>query len=129
MKILFCLLAAAALLCGCKPDEPVKTAAENENEHLQTLLREECTNQVVGITKIMSSYLDYDPKTAVTNWHAGASVEYINHFGGIDRTNLHLVFRLLTDQWSTNIYCGTDFDYMLQEDLAKFHRELDRAGK
>src|ERR1017187_5825937 len=89
-------LAAAALLCGCKPDEPVKTAAENENEHLQTLLREECTNQVVGITKIMSSYLDYDPKTAVTNWHAGASVEYINHFGGIDRTNLHLVFRLLT---------------------------------
>lgn len=50
-------------------------------------IRDQLTNDVVGLNRIISidiSRADPEP----TNWTAQVVVEYVNHVGGIDRTNL-----------------------------------------
>lgn len=64
-------------------------------------MAEECTNNVVGISRILKLDFDgygsmpadqprshYNPK----NWRGEAQVEYVNRIGGVERTNLHFVF-------------------------------------
>ena len=51
----------------------------------------EVTNAVVGITRI----IQFDESTSddnYTKWTSRVSVEYMNRMGGIERTNLNLVF-------------------------------------
>jgi hypothetical protein len=57
----------------------------------QATLAEECTNAVVGLNRIIHRNLfvnDPDPN----KWSADITAEYVNHIGGIDRTNLPFAF-------------------------------------
>jgi hypothetical protein len=97
MKILFCLLAAAALLCGCKKSADFMAQADDNEKYPHKLaryrasaeagVRDACTNYTVGLRGIL--YLRAD--TSADNfmqWTAKATVEFINPVGGVDRTNL-----------------------------------------
>jgi len=53
--------------------------------------RSECTNEVTGLRGIISLDVDASDQNFM-HWTATATVEYINHIGGVDRTNLSLRF-------------------------------------
>ena len=64
-----------------------RTSAEN-------LVRVACTNEVTGLRQFIS--MDVSPYGQnVKEWKATATVEFINHLGGIDRTNLEFQFDTL----------------------------------
>lgn len=50
-----------------------------------------CTNDVVGFNRLVDSRLDTAGDNVKT-WSGEVTVEYVNHVGGIDRTNLHYRF-------------------------------------
>jgi hypothetical protein len=50
-------------------------------------LRVVCTNEVVGLRSIVSASVDTSSDNFM-NWTARATADYVNHFGGVDRTNL-----------------------------------------
>lgn len=79
--ILFTLLCSVLFGCGRKMvyDDPFS----NCEAQIQACL----TNDVVGYSRTIHIYprrADPDPR----NWTADVEVEYINHNGGIDRTNI-----------------------------------------
>jgi hypothetical protein len=50
-----------------------------------------CTNEIVGLRGIIALDVQtYDNN--FKNWTANATVEYINHIGSVDRTNIELTF-------------------------------------
>jgi hypothetical protein len=56
-----------------------------------TIILPKCTNAIVGLNRIISQDLslhDADPN----KWTANITAEFVNHIGGIDRTNLPIVF-------------------------------------
>jgi hypothetical protein len=59
---------------------------------------EACTNEIPGLKQIIHlNVYDGDPLT--TRWTADATVDYINHLGGVDRTNLQFKF----DQYNAGL--------------------------
>lgn len=50
-------------------------------------LRIACTNDVVGLRSIISAGVDSSADNFM-QWTARATADYVNHFGGVDRTNL-----------------------------------------
>ena len=122
MKTLCCLLAAAALLCGCKPgltpeqsrqvaawEKEQATAAQlekmksDQEAQARALMLPEVTNQVVGLRSIIQNFVNTQSQDT-NQWTGFATVEYINHAGGVDRTNLFFQFR-----WVTNVLCNRHF--------------------
>ena len=65
----------------------------------ESLVRAACTNEVTGLRQFISMDISTYGQN-VKEWKATATVEYVNHLGGIDRTNLEFVFETL----------GGDFD-------------------
>jgi hypothetical protein len=54
-------------------------------------VRAACTNEVTGLHQFISMDVStYDQN--VKRWTATATVEFVNHLGGIDRTNLEFQF-------------------------------------
>jgi hypothetical protein len=115
MKTFLCLLAAAALQCGCsKPATSVAPVAvvppeqggsfeddssDNNFQHriewfragADFAIRTACTNDVVGLRQIISTDRDTGADD-LRRWHGRATVEFINPVGGVERTNLFYVF-------------------------------------
>jgi len=57
----------------------------------QAMFLQECTNSTAGMNRVIQKDLqtnDGDPN----KWTAEVTAEYVNHSGGIDRTNLPFVF-------------------------------------
>ena len=54
---------------------------------------EYCTNWVVGFNHAVSVYLD-DSSDDPHNWKGEVVAEYVNHLGGIDRTNFSFPFEM-----------------------------------
>ncbi len=57
----------------------------------QAMFMRQCTNAIVGLNRVIDQDLrtmDGDPN----KWTAEVTAEYINHYGGIDRTNVPFVF-------------------------------------
>jgi len=64
-------------------------------------VRINCTNHVIGLRQfIRMDVSTYDQN--VKQWKASATVEYINHLGGIDRTNLEFEF----DTFGGDLICS-----------------------
>jgi len=66
----------------------------------EVAVRVACTNEVTGLRQ----FIHMDVSTygqSVKEWTATATVEYVNHFGGIDRTNLEFQF----DELLGDLYC------------------------
>jgi hypothetical protein len=112
------IAASALLLCGCsRPVEPPPTdhLAALRSQARQAIL--ECaTNEIPGIHAIVETYCDTDSKSPPT-WRGRVTLDYVNHNGGIDRTNLRVKFMV-----GTGISALPDYDYYQEEYLAHLHR-------
>jgi len=151
MKMTIAILCAAFLVCSCGQrdlSQHDKLLAE-----CQRLLLEECTNQTVGITKILKADIYELPDQNPTNWmiseiytnddsttstdywafsgSAEATVEYINKVGGIERKEIPFVFCWNT--WppssKTNLFCLPDYKKIGDEGLREFREQLNSIGK
>ncbi len=76
-------------------DLPKRETSFELHKRLQTeaqdMLSRQCTNAIVGLSRIVNRDLfiaNADPN----QWTARVTAEYVNHFGGIDRTNMPFVF-------------------------------------
>src|ERR1035437_1945985 len=130
MKAFICLL-AAALLCGCnKPAERAVPASQggdfngegDDNSFAHRLawfraganfaVRTACTNDVTGLRQIISVDASIDDENFV-KWKASATVEFINHIGGVDRTNLYYRF----NNFQGHLSCLHDYEKDSQDYL------------
>ena len=90
------LCLTVALLMGCSRQDD--SAPENEfqkfarwKKEAEVAVTNEC-KAVVGFQRIVKCYVSDWPEEHPQQWTAEADVDYINHVGGVDRTNLHFVF-------------------------------------
>jgi hypothetical protein len=75
-----------------------------------------CTNDVIGLTKIISSTVnDTDPDP--NKWTGYAEVEHLNSVGGIERQDLWLVFKVewLAKPQNGLVLPGLSFLYCQQD--------------
>jgi len=98
MKIHPVLLGGALLICGCSRHVEKSFDEMTGEEQIQycraqtqRAMMEACTDSVPGIREFVNVSAD-DSSDAIVKWHGLAEFDYVNHFGGVDRTNLHLVF-------------------------------------
>lgn len=91
MKFTIYIIAAAELLCGCSKQDKPQSQVDHWRDQAYSVMLQGCTNEVTGLTKVIDHSID-DQSDQLSNWKAKATVEYINHFGGIDRTNVYYRF-------------------------------------
>lgn len=117
------MVAASALLSGCQKAH--QSQFEKQYAEARELVLEECTNDTVGLQHIIDSRI-YFTDTGVTNWTAEATVEYVNHVGGIDRTNFHFVFYESRPNWTTQVFlgCMQDYNRLAKEDVEAYQRQI-----
>jgi hypothetical protein len=149
MKTVIVIFSAALILCGCR--KPAQSAHEKLAVEANELLLQECTNETIGLTRIISAEIYKLPNENPTNWvadevisngagasfaqsgEASATVEYVNSVGGIERTNIPFVFKWMKigdkEFAQTNLTCMPDFDKIYAERMRKYHEELNNIGK
>lgn len=49
------------------------------------------SNDVIGFSKLVEHRLDTSANN-VRSWSGDVTADYVNHFGGVDRTNVHYAF-------------------------------------
>jgi hypothetical protein len=75
----------------------------SRNDLARKEVLEACTNKVVGLNRIIA--LNFDDQSAnVSQWHAAATLEYVNALGGVQRTNLNFRF----EGFGSGIICLQD---------------------
>ncbi|HEY5042448.1 MAG TPA: hypothetical protein VIK53_10635 [Verrucomicrobiae bacterium] len=149
MKIMGVALFATALFCGCS-----KQAQSSRDQLIfksRELLLEECTNETVGLTRIISANIYELPDEHPTNWviydsttngnsilrtllaqsgKADATVEYVNSVGGIGRKEIPFVFVWWGDKFedpsNTNNLSFTNFTLSCMPDAEKISDERMR---
>jgi hypothetical protein len=57
----------------------------------QVIVLQKCTNAIVGLNRIISQELSINNEDP-NKWTAEITAEHVNHFGGIDRTNVPMIF-------------------------------------
>jgi hypothetical protein len=76
------------------------------------VVREYCSNTVVGITRIVRTDLD-TLEDNPAKWSGNAVAEFINRVGGVERTNLPFVFKARPDVNNRQqIYAVTDYEVL-----------------
>jgi len=78
-------------------------------------LLKECSNYV-GFIRILDHYV-YTSDSQVTNWTGGATIDYINKVGGVERTNLLFCF------WVYDGHC-----LGMVDDVAMLNRDRKQAN-
>jgi hypothetical protein len=117
-----------ALICGCEKSVPPALASKHTNSIAENLFakqklaeqifHEAVAHDVVGLSRVIQ-YRFIPISDNVTNWKAEAVVEVVNHFGGIDRTNIPFYFL----EYVSDV--GGQTNIMVQIDgLEIYHREL-----
>lgn len=116
---IFTILAIFSMLCGCKKSVN-ETAGSRLAEQAKQQMMIEITNEMVGLNRVLDAYVD-DLTTNnivdemkhpdLANWVGSAKVEYVNHLGGIDRTNLYFRFEYVPIGVSTNCFLACLPDY------------------
>jgi hypothetical protein len=121
MKILPACFAATALFCSCgKKDAESAWGDETPEQHLQHYresaqfeMLKECTNEVAGISHIITVEIN-DSASNVAQWTGDTTIDYINHLGGVDRTNLLFNFQ----PWQDQLICDRDL-------MREYKREME----
>ena len=73
----------------------------------------ECSNRVTGITRIIESYVNGADSNPY-KWKGEVTAEYVNQFGGIDRTNIPFAFSTDSDsEGIAYVYCHYDWQKAL----------------
>ncbi|GEM_PF-5344122 len=75
-----------------------------------------CTNEIVGFHHAVSAYVDELNSDDPHRWNGTVMAEYINHFGGIDWTNLVFPFKFDTDGSGRN-HVEVDFVTMAKREV------------
>jgi hypothetical protein len=122
---IFMGLAIAALVCGChkhsltveqqkfidQTDHYLTTNAlamdveARRDEMARNIMLTEMTNGIVGVRSVVFSMVD--TSNADTNkWTGFVKVDFINHFGGVDRTNLFYKFHVWTNAPINLVLCS-----------------------
>ena len=130
IKLLFSLFAVGTLLlCGCGR-QGVASKNESKDARLARFRTEansaalkEATNEITGLNKIIDLSVN-DSSDEMTNWSAVVTAEYMNHVGGIDRTNLHLLFWEVTGK---GLVAEADYYWMMAEENARYQQMLKDA--
>jgi len=81
------------------------------------LMLKSCTNDVIGFSRLIDFQVE-DSDDKVDKWKGTATVDFVNHFGGIDRTNLHYYFR----PYQTDLYAYVDDSWDFQQKLDALER-------
>jgi hypothetical protein len=76
---------------GAAPAESPADELARFRRDAHTDLLAQCTNQIVGLSRIIKMEFD-DSDKQPSNWTAVASAEFVNRIGGVERTNLPFVF-------------------------------------
>ena len=99
-----------SMVVGCGKKEPLDWSEQTYEQHLEHWqsqaryeLMKECTNSVTGLRQVIEFNIN-DSDRSVSKWDASASVEYINHEGGVDRTLAFFKF----SQWQDKLICARD---------------------
>jgi len=92
---------------GRKPETELQQNARLQSEAEGEMLKE-CTNVVVGLTRIIRASVVTDENDPY-RWSGDVVTEFINHVGGIDRTNISFKFRTDTgrDGW-VHLRCSAE---------------------
>lgn len=100
-----------------------------------------CSNDIVGFKEIKSIFLDdgFGDTNRASNpafWEGNAKMDYINKFGGVERTNIIFRFKVKTDQFlvredKTDLAIDTMFwaRQSAAQEAAGHQRELDERIK
>ncbi len=97
MKMFLSILPAAALLWGCQKNPFPETHESNDQKiarwhnEAKTAMLTESTNRVPGINRIILNEVE-NRGQSVTSWRGHVTLDFVNHLGGIDRTNLYYLF-------------------------------------
>ena len=108
-----------------KPEAHYKRMERFKSE-AEVALAMECTNQIVGLSRIIEKHIadsDDDPD----KWTASVTAEFVNHLGGIDRTNVPFTFSKHNDfDGVPHINCQYDWKKVSDDEARAFQHELER---
>jgi hypothetical protein len=139
-KVLIAIVAFGGIvgLAGCKPKE---TQYARYNREANEEMLEYCTNNIIGLNRFISIDLRHfitDSNNNILksdiddphNWEGKIVVEYVNHVGGIDRTNLVFRFTLDTNEFRIPKDCVTlDYHWQGVQEAAKMKAEEEARLK
>jgi hypothetical protein len=109
-RLFILILIGSAALVGCQKE---RARVNTPWSDCEAQIQAQITNDVVGYSRTIRMDIQRaDPNP--TNWTAEAVVEYVNHQGGIDRTNIP--YRCYqTNYWTADVR----LDYNRQMNAAK----------
>ena len=130
------LVALALLIGGASIAVVLDNRARPESEYgrvsrfraeARADLFKECTNQIVGLSRIIDARIDDvsgsdDPRS----WSASVTAEFVNKFGGIERTNLPFEFYTEKLGGNSRVLCVPDFKKLLLEKSAQLQASEGR---
>jgi hypothetical protein len=136
LKILFMLAALIGILGlnGCKPNE---SEYDRYNREAHEEMLRFCTNNIVGLNHFISIDLRHfitDSKNKILDgdindphtWEGNIVAEYVNHVGGIDRTNIVFRFTLETNEYRNPKICvALDYHLWDLQEAAKMKTEQE----
>ena len=93
-----------------------------------------CSQETVGFQRIVRYEINGLGGDNPDKWRGDADVEFVNKLGGIERTNLPLIFRIplkdspwyTTDDW--HVACMLDYVEIGKRETAAFNRKLDEIS-
>jgi len=133
-KIIIALIASVIGFAGCKPKE---TEFDRYNREANKEMLEYCTNKIVGLNHFISVGLLHfitDSNNNILegdindphNWEGKVVAEYVNHQGGIDRTNLTFRFTLDTNEMRIpKVFVSLDYHWLAVQESIKEQAEFE----
>lgn len=131
---LFSAMAVAALLAGCGDSGPkierLSEKRERWKAEFEPAIREACSNDVVGITRIVR-IRTLDGEEHPKLWTAVATVEHVNQMGGVERIDLPIKTQVGSAgiDNKAHVYCQVDRDAMREEEAARAKARLEERQR
>lgn len=95
--------------------EPFEVELTRLRTDAPAVLLTECTNTIIGLNRIISTTLD-DHADDVSAWHAEVTAEFVNKIGGVERTNMPMVFEKRGDRHTGHaiLICSPDYALIIK---------------
>lgn len=118
--VILLALAAYAIYVEFSHETTAQKRTRYQAEAKQAML-DYCTNNIVGFTHAVSVNLDSFGDD-IHRWNGEVVAEYVNHLGGVDRTNLSFPFE-------TDSAVEDGHDFVKIDILTKGKRDADAEAK
>ena len=125
--ILGCSVATFIIWSNSRREESVEATGQVETiqqqrDEAEGMLLKVCTNEVPGLNRIIDVSVD-DSADLASKWTGRATVEYVNHLGGADRTNLLFIYSTAYG----HLACMLDARLIYQQQTDELNRRLEAA--